>query len=161
MRADYSAEPRKKDLQLEARAHVEVQKAMGALGYKDYKVQLYFRRQKASELAWGDSDYHRELVASELATADGALGFWKALPKIWPTTRGQRCWVHKTANILNKVALSVQANMKKDLREVYLAPNRASAEVAIKIERPRPIGSSTINGAPLSSARATCAAMCR
>jgi transposase-like protein len=41
--------------------------------------------------------------------------------------------VHKTANVLNKVALSVQANMKKDLREVYLAPNRASAEVAIDV----------------------------
>ena len=41
--------------------------------------------------------------------------------------------VHKTANVLNKVALSVQGNMKKDLREVYLAPNRASAEVAIDV----------------------------
>ena len=48
---------------------------------------------------------------------------------VFPATRHQRCWVHKTANVLNKVALSVQANMKKDLREVYLAPNRASAEV--------------------------------
>ena len=44
-----------------------------------------------------------------------------------------RCWVHKISNILNKVALAVQANMKKDLREVYLASNRASAEVAIEV----------------------------
>jgi putative transposase len=42
-------------------------------------------------------------------------------------------WVHKTANVLNKVTLSVQTNMKKDLREIYLAPNRASAEVAIHV----------------------------
>jgi putative transposase len=41
--------------------------------------------------------------------------------------------VHKTANILNKVALAVQANMKKDLREIYLAPNRAAADMAIGV----------------------------
>ena len=72
-------------------------------------------------------------IAPELAVGDGALGFWKALDAVFPATRHQRCWVHKTANVLNKVALSVQGNMKKDLREVYLAPNRASAEVAIDI----------------------------
>ena len=69
-------------------------------------------------------------IAPEIAVGDGALGFWKALDEVFPATRHQRCWVHKTAN---KVALSVQANMKKDLREVYLAPNRASAEVAIDV----------------------------
>ena len=64
---------------------------------------------------------------------DGALGFWKALEEVYPGTRHQRCWVHKTANVLNKVPLSVQANMKKGLREVYLAENRASAEEAIEV----------------------------
>src|SRR6202162_1286773 len=72
-------------------------------------------------------------IAPEIAVGDGALGFWKALDEVFPGTRHQRCWVHKTANVLNKVALSVQANMKMDLREVYLAPNRASAEVAIDV----------------------------
>src|SRR5438128_6077892 len=72
-------------------------------------------------------------IAPEIAVGDGALGFWKALDEVFPATRHQRCWVHKTANILNKVAMSVQANMKKALREVYLAPNRASAEAAIDI----------------------------
>src|SRR6267154_6800670 len=72
-------------------------------------------------------------IAPEIAVGDGALGFWKALDEVFPATRHQRCWVHKTANVLNKVAVSVQANMKKDLREVYLAPNRASAEVAIDV----------------------------
>jgi transposase-like protein len=72
-------------------------------------------------------------IAPEIAVGDGALGFWKALDEVFPGTRHQRCWVHKTANVLNKVTLSVQTNMKKDLREIYLAPNRASAEVAIDI----------------------------
>jgi putative transposase len=72
-------------------------------------------------------------IAPEIAVGDGALGFWKALDEVFPSTRHQRCWVHKTANVLNKVTLSVQTNMKKDLREIYLAPNRASAEVAIDV----------------------------
>jgi transposase-like protein len=72
-------------------------------------------------------------IAPEIAVGDSALGFWKALEEVFPATRHHRCWVHKTANILNKVAVSVQANMKNDLREVYLAPNRASAEVAIDV----------------------------
>jgi transposase-like protein len=66
-------------------------------------------------------------ITPEIAVGDGALGFWKALDEGFPGTRYQRCWVHKTANVLNKVALSVQANMKKDLREIYLAPSRALA----------------------------------
>jgi transposase-like protein len=72
-------------------------------------------------------------IAPEIAVGDGALGFWKALDEVFPGTRHQRCWVHKTANVLNKVTLSVQTNMKKDLREIYLAPNRASAEVAMNV----------------------------
>ena len=72
-------------------------------------------------------------IAPQIAVGDGALGFWKALDEIFPGTRHQRCWVHKTTNVLNKVALSVQANMKKDLREVYWAPNRACAEAAINV----------------------------
>ena len=58
-------------------------------------------------------------IAPELATGDGALGFWKALDEVSPTTRHQRCRVHKTANVLNKLALSVQPAMKADLREIY------------------------------------------
>ena len=70
-------------------------------------------------------------IPPDLAIGDGALGFWKALEEVFPSTRHQRCWVHKTANVLNKVALSVQANMKVDLREIYGAPTRAAAEAAI------------------------------
>ena len=56
-------------------------------------------------------------IAPDLAVGDGALGFWKAIEQVFPSTRHQRCWVHKTANLLNKVALSVQVNLKIDLRE--------------------------------------------
>src|SRR3974390_521941 len=72
-------------------------------------------------------------IAPDLAIGDGALGFWKAIDEVFPGTRHQRCWVHKTANVLNKVALSVQVNMKADLREVYGAPTRAAAETAIDV----------------------------
>ena len=72
-------------------------------------------------------------IAPDLAVDDGALGFWKAMEEVFPSTRHQRCWVHKTANILNKVALSVQVNMKVDLREIYGAPTRAAAEAAIDV----------------------------
>ena len=70
-------------------------------------------------------------VAPELATGDGALGFWKALDEVFPTTRHQRCWVHKTSNVLNKLPQSVQPAAKHDLREVWAAPDRATAEAAV------------------------------
>src|SRR6476659_1851488 len=72
-------------------------------------------------------------IAPGLAVGDGALGFWNAIEEAFPSTRHQRCWVHKTANVLNKVALSVQVNMKADLHEIYGAPTRAAAEVAIDV----------------------------
>ena len=76
---------------------------------------------------------HGLTLAPELAIGDGALGFWKALEEIYPGTRHQRCWVHKTANVLNKVPKSVQPAMKNDLREVHGAPTRAAAEAAITV----------------------------
>jgi putative transposase len=72
-------------------------------------------------------------IAPDLAVGDGALGFWKAIEQVFPSTRHQRCWVHKIANVLNKVALSVQTNMRTDLREIYGAPTRAAAEAAIEV----------------------------
>jgi putative transposase len=70
-------------------------------------------------------------VAPELATGDGALGFWKALEAVSPTTRHQRCTVHKTANVLDKLPKSVQPAAKADLREIWQAPDRPTAEAAI------------------------------
>jgi putative transposase len=70
-------------------------------------------------------------IAPELATGDGALGFWKALEESFPTTRHQRCWAHKVSNVLNKLPKSVQPTAKQDLREIWQAPDRATAEAAI------------------------------
>jgi putative transposase len=70
-------------------------------------------------------------IAPELATGDGALGFWKALEEVSPTTRHQRCTVHKTANILDKLPKSVQPAAKSDLREIWKAPDRTTATAAI------------------------------
>jgi putative transposase len=66
----------------------------------------------------------------ELATGDGALGFWQALHEVWPKTRQQRCWVHKAANVLNKLPPSLQGKAKQDLHAIYEAGNRKAAEDA-------------------------------
>ena len=71
------------------------------------------------------------IIAPEVATGDGALGFWKALDEVSPTTRHQRCTVHKTANVLDKLPKSVQPAAKADLREIWNAPDRTTAETAI------------------------------
>ena len=71
-------------------------------------------------------------IAPEIAVGDGALGFWKALDEALPSTRHQRCWQHKTLNVLDKLPKSVQPNAHKDLREIWLSPNRAAAEAAMQ-----------------------------
>ena len=65
-----------------------------------------------------------------LAKAGGALGFWKALGELWPTTREQRCWVHKTANVLNKLPKSQQPKAKRCLQEIWMAETSKDAEAA-------------------------------
>jgi putative transposase len=66
----------------------------------------------------------------ELAVGDGALGFWQALHEVWPKTRQQRCWVHKVANVLNKLPPSLQGKAKQDLHAIYEAESRKAAEDA-------------------------------
>lgn len=74
---------------------------------------------------------HRGLsTAPKIAVGDGALGFWAALRKIFPETREQRCWVHKTANVLNKMPKSVQPKAKGDLHEIWQAETKDDAEKA-------------------------------
>ena len=63
----------------------------------------------------------------ELAIGDGALGFWKALSQVYDDTRLQRCWVHKTANVLNKLPKSLQAKAKAKLHEIWMAPEKDEA----------------------------------
>ena len=67
----------------------------------------------------------------ELATGDGALGFWQALREVWPKTRQQRCWVHKTANVLNALPKSLHGKAKQDLHAIYEAESRKEAEQAL------------------------------
>lgn len=69
-------------------------------------------------------------VEPSLAIGDGALGFWKAMRQAWDTTKEQRCWVHKTANVLDKMPKDVQPKAKGMLHDVYLAETRAKAEKA-------------------------------
>ena len=70
----------------------------------------------------------RGLIDSpKLATGDGALGFWRAIEKVYPSTKHQRCWVHKTANILNKLPRSQQPTAKQMLHEIWMAGTRAEA----------------------------------
>ncbi|RPJ01221.1 MAG: IS256 family transposase [Deltaproteobacteria bacterium] len=67
----------------------------------------------------------------KLAMGDGGLGFWAALPEVYPETKEQRCWVHKTANILDKMPKSVQPKAKERIHDIYLAPTKNQALVAM------------------------------
>ena len=70
-------------------------------------------------------------ISPKLATGDGAMGFWNALAKVFPDTRHQRCLVHKTANILASLPKSVQPKIKSELRDIWLAENRESADTTL------------------------------
>ena len=69
----------------------------------------------------------------ELAVGDGSLGFWKALPKVFPNTRAQRCWVHKTANLLNYFPRSEQPKAKARIHDIWMAATRQAAEKALDL----------------------------
>jgi putative transposase len=66
----------------------------------------------------------------ELAVGDGALGFWKAIEEVFPSTRHQRCWLHKVVNVLNAVPKSMAPQVKSGLDEISRAPDRATATAA-------------------------------
>jgi putative transposase len=72
-------------------------------------------------------------VAPKLGIGDGALGFWKALDEIYPDTRHQRCWVHKTVNVLNYLPKSLQPKAKKALQDIWMAESRVGAESALAL----------------------------
>jgi len=69
-------------------------------------------------------------IDPKLATGDGALGFWKALPQVFPQTREQRCWVHKTANVLDKLPKRIQPKAKEMIHEIWMADTREHANQA-------------------------------
>jgi len=72
-------------------------------------------------------------IDPQLAIGDGALGFWKALPQVFGATREQRCWVHKTANVLNKLPKHLQPKAKSDLHQIWMAETRERAYVAFDV----------------------------
>ena len=77
---------------------------------------------------------HRGLtIEPRLATGDGALGFWKALAQVFPTTRCQRCWVHKTANVLDKLPKRIQPHAKAMLHDIWMAATKAEANRALDL----------------------------
>ena len=73
------------------------------------------------------------VVDPKLATGDGALGFWKALDQVYPTTRAQRCWVHKTANVLDKMPKRIQPGAKDALHQIWMAEKKEHAEAAFDL----------------------------
>jgi len=87
---------------------------------------------RESELSWTelllDLKGRGFSIAPRLAVGDGALGFWKALSKVYPDTRWQRCWVHKTANVLNKLPKSLQAKAKEKLQQIWMAAEKDDAQ---------------------------------
>ena len=72
-------------------------------------------------------------IEPALAVGDGALGFWKAMRQVWDTTKEQRCWVHKTANVLDKLPRGAQPKAKRMLHDIYEAEGRAKAEQAFDL----------------------------
>jgi transposase-like protein len=107
---------------------------MGATA--DGKKQLIavtdgYRESKASWLELIRDIKRRGLtIDPKLAIGDGALGFWAAVREIWPTTREQRCWVHKTANVLNALPKSMHPKAKARLHEIWQAATRKAAHAA-------------------------------
>jgi putative transposase len=87
---------------------------------------------RESDLSWTEvlvDLKHRGLkVGPKLAIGDGALGFWKALSKVYGHTRWQRCWVHKTANVLNQLPKSIQPKAKRKLHQIWMAPTKDEAQ---------------------------------
>jgi len=89
---------------------------------------------RESEQSWTEmlNDLQRRGLKEppSIAVADGALGFWAALRKVWSSTREQRCWVHKTANVLNKFPKSMQDKAKSRLHDIWQADTRTHANEA-------------------------------
>jgi transposase-like protein len=105
---------------------------MGATPDGDKEIIAISEGYRESEQSWRalllDCKERGLEIEPELAIADGALGFWKALPKVWSKTRGQRCWVHKTANVLDKFAKGQQPKAKAMLHDIWMAATRAEAD---------------------------------
>ena len=81
----------------------------------------------------GISGKSRGMNIPQLAIGDGTMGFWAALDEIYPQTRHQRCWVHKTANILNFLPKTTQPKAKKAIHQIWQAETKIKAEKAFEL----------------------------
>jgi transposase-like protein len=108
---------------------------MGATADGKKELIAIIDGQRESETSWTslllDCQSRGLSIAPKLATGDGSLGFWIALSKVFPSTRQQRCWVHKTANVLDKLPKKEQATAKSMLHEIWMAATRADATAAL------------------------------
>ena len=104
---------------------------MGALADGRKELIALIDGQRESETSWTglllDCKARGLVEAPRLATGDGSLGFWLALSKVFPATRQQRCWVHKTLNVLDKLPKREQPAAKTMLHEIWMAATRADA----------------------------------
>lgn len=104
---------------------------VGALSDGSKEVVCIYDGHRESKTSWAEvlNDLKRRGLsqAPSLAIGDGALGFWSALEEVFPETKTQRCWVHKTANVLDKMSKSVQKNAKEMLHEMYMAATKEEA----------------------------------
>jgi transposase-like protein len=117
----------------EAKACVLVLVGVRADGSKELVALKDGYRESAE--SWADllrDCARRGMRAPVLAVGDGALGFWKALAEVFSETRGQRCWVHKTANVLDAMPKSAQRGAKKAIQDIYKAEDRGHAQAAIR-----------------------------
>jgi putative transposase len=91
---------------------------------------------RESEASWNellvDLKNRGLTVEPQLAVGDGALGFWAAIRKVFPKTREQRCWFHKSGNVLNKLPKSVQPRAKEAIQQIWMAETRAAANIAFE-----------------------------
>ncbi len=104
---------------------------IGALRDGTKELLAIWDGQRESKLSWkevlSDLKYRGVIKYPKLAIGDGSLGFWTALEEEYPGTDQQRCWVHKTANILDKLPKSVQPSAKELIYQMYMAPKKESA----------------------------------
>jgi transposase-like protein len=107
---------------------------MGATADGNKELIAMIDGERESETSWSslllDCKSRGLSIAPRLATGDGSLGFWIALSKVFPSTRQQRCWVHKTCNVLDKLPKKEQPAAKAMLHQIWMAATRADAAKA-------------------------------
>jgi transposase-like protein len=109
---------------------------MGALEDGTKELIAMIDGERESEQSWKqlliDVKSRGLVEAPKLATGDGALGFWKAIKQVYPATRHQRCWVHKTVNVLDKLPRGQQVSAKNILHEIWMSATKADATKAME-----------------------------